>query len=249
MKAYVRGREEGEAVWMFDSLDTIKADAERTGGGFSVVGFLDFEGSSVPLHVNDRWDTGFYILAGEYSFVIANETVAASPGARVYVPRRIPHAWRCDSTEGRLLNVTAPGGFEGFYREAGESVPGSNTIARPQRTGCRSPVEHRGTARHQHRRATARRVDRGEATPVALPVSPLLPIREQDSVQRVCVRRGAATRLPPSKSEQRRCVVFAGIKFGRWSSSARTLYRRAVGQMRTVTRSRLTRLRSNDLPL
>jgi hypothetical protein len=24
------------------------------------VEFLDFEGSSVPLHVNDRWDSGFY---------------------------------------------------------------------------------------------------------------------------------------------------------------------------------------------
>jgi hypothetical protein len=40
---------------MFDALDTIKAGAERTGGGFSVVEFLDFEGSSVPLHVNNRW--------------------------------------------------------------------------------------------------------------------------------------------------------------------------------------------------
>jgi hypothetical protein len=35
-------------------LDTIKADAEGTGGGFTVVEFLDFEGSSVPVHVNDR---------------------------------------------------------------------------------------------------------------------------------------------------------------------------------------------------
>jgi quercetin dioxygenase-like cupin family protein len=123
MKPYVLGREEGEAIWMFDALDTIKADAERTGGGFSVVEFLDFEGSSVPLHVNDRWDTGFYTLDGEYSFVIADETVAASPGSWVYVPRGTPHAWRCDSREARLLSVTVPGGFEGFYRQAGESVP------------------------------------------------------------------------------------------------------------------------------
>jgi mannose-6-phosphate isomerase-like protein (cupin superfamily) len=123
MKPYVLGREEGEAIWMFDALDTIKADAERTGGGLSVVEFLDFEGSSVPLHVNDRWDTGFYILDGEYSFVIAEETVAASFGSWVYVPRGTPHAWRCDSLEARLLNVTVPGGFEDFYRHAGESVP------------------------------------------------------------------------------------------------------------------------------
>jgi hypothetical protein len=74
------GREEGQAIWMLDAQDTIKADAERTGGGFSVVEFLDFEGSSVPLHVNDRWGTGFCVLEGAYSFVIADETVAASVG-------------------------------------------------------------------------------------------------------------------------------------------------------------------------
>jgi mannose-6-phosphate isomerase-like protein (cupin superfamily) len=119
----VLGHEEGEAIWMFDALDTIKADAERTGGGLTVVEFLDFEGSSVPLHVKERWDTGFYILVGEYSFVIAGETVAASLGSWVYVPREVPHAWRCESAEGRLLSVTVPGGFEGFYRQAGESVP------------------------------------------------------------------------------------------------------------------------------
>lgn len=123
MKPYALGREEGEAIWMFDSLDTIKADVEHTGGGFTVVEFLDFEGSSVPLHVNDSWDTGFYILDGEYTFVIEDDSVAASPGAWLFVPRKTPHAWRCDSAGGRILNVTVPGGLEGFYRQAGESVP------------------------------------------------------------------------------------------------------------------------------
>ena len=117
------GREEGEAIWMLDAQDTIKADAERTGGGFSVVEFLDFEGSSVPLHVNDRWGTGFYVLEGEYSFVIADEMVAASVGWWVYVPPGTPHAWRCDSPGGQLLNVTVPRWLRGFYRRAGESVP------------------------------------------------------------------------------------------------------------------------------
>jgi hypothetical protein len=28
MKPYALGAEQGEAIWMFDSLDTIKADAE-----------------------------------------------------------------------------------------------------------------------------------------------------------------------------------------------------------------------------
>jgi hypothetical protein len=132
---------------MFDALDTIKAAAERTGGGFSVVEFLDFEGSSVPLHVNDRWDTGFNILDGEYSSVVADETVAASFGSWVYVPWGTPRAWRCDSLEARLLNVTVPGGFEGFYRLAGESVPDRSRLPpAANRMSKRSRTRRPGTA-------------------------------------------------------------------------------------------------------
>jgi quercetin dioxygenase-like cupin family protein len=122
MKPYLLAREEGEAVWMFDALDTIKSDADQTGGGFAVVELLDSEGSSVPLHVNERWDRGFYVLDGSYTFVLVDESLAAEPGAWIFVPRNTPHAWRCDSQEGRLLSVTAPGGVEDFYRQVGESV-------------------------------------------------------------------------------------------------------------------------------
>jgi quercetin dioxygenase-like cupin family protein len=122
MKPYSLAREEGDAFWMFDALDTIKAGGDQTGGGFAVVEFLDFEGSSVPLHINDRWDHGFYIIDGQYTFVIGDDVVAATPGTWVFVPRETARAWRCDSPEGRLLNVTAPGGFEGFYREAGKGI-------------------------------------------------------------------------------------------------------------------------------
>ena len=122
MKPYSLAREEGEAIWMFDALDTIKADADQTGGAFSAVEFLDFEGSSVPLHVKHTRDGSFYILAGEYTFVIAEETVAASSGTWIFVPRGTAHGWRCDSAQGRLLNITTPGGFERFYRQVGEPV-------------------------------------------------------------------------------------------------------------------------------
>jgi hypothetical protein len=50
MEPYVLGREEGEPIWMVDALDTIKAAAERTGGGVSVVEFLDFDGSLLVDH-------------------------------------------------------------------------------------------------------------------------------------------------------------------------------------------------------
>lgn len=132
MNPYVLGRDEGPAVWMFDALDTIKAEADQTAGSFSLFEFLDYEGSTVPLHSNDRWDRGFYVLDGDYTFFIGDDVHRASPGTWVFVPRGTAHSWRCESPQGRLLNLTVPGGFEAFYRDVGESV--SNRRALPARS-------------------------------------------------------------------------------------------------------------------
>jgi mannose-6-phosphate isomerase-like protein (cupin superfamily) len=132
MKPYSLARDEGDAIWMFDALDTIKADADQTGGGLSAVEFLDFEGSSVPVHVNDPWDRSFYILDGDYRFVIAEDTITVSLGGWVFVPRNTPHAWRCDSAKGRLLAIATPAGVEQFYRRVGESVTDRGRL--PSRT-------------------------------------------------------------------------------------------------------------------
>jgi quercetin dioxygenase-like cupin family protein len=122
MRAYSLAHGEGDAIWMFDSLDTIKAGADQTDGKLTAVEFLDFQGSSVPLHINDRWDSGFYIVEGEYTFVVGDDLVEASAGAWIFVPRNTAHGWRCQSARGRILNVTTPGGFEAFYRHVGQAV-------------------------------------------------------------------------------------------------------------------------------
>jgi hypothetical protein len=132
MKPYALARDEGEAIWMFDALDTIKASADQTGGGLTALEFLDFEGSSVPLHVNDRWDRGFYILEGDYTFVMGDERLVASTGAWVFAPRNTALAWRCESPRGRVLSITTPGGLEAFYREVGQPVADRNRL--PDRT-------------------------------------------------------------------------------------------------------------------
>ena len=146
MKPYWLAREEGEAIWMFDALDTIKADADQTGGGLSAVEFLDFEGSSVPLHVNERWDRSFYILDGDYTFVVGEEAIAASLGAWLFVPRSTPHAWRCDSAQGRLLTIATPGGVEAFYRQVGEPVTDRGRL--PGRTEPDVEALSRAVAQH-----------------------------------------------------------------------------------------------------
>ena len=122
----------GDARWMYDSVDTIKADASQTGGAFALVEFRTFEGSSPPTHVHSRFDNGLYVLEGKFTFHVGDESFVAGPGAWVYVPRNVPRTWRCDSSEGRVLSFTAPAGFEEFYREAGAPLADGDPL--PERS-------------------------------------------------------------------------------------------------------------------
>ena len=113
---------DGEALWMFDSLDTIKADSAQTDGAFAVVEFLGFEGSGPPTHVHAR-TVGIYVLEGEVTFSLGGERTDGVAGTWVCAPPGVELAWTCRTPTCRMLAITAPGGWEDFYREVGVPVP------------------------------------------------------------------------------------------------------------------------------
>src|SRR4028119_1539188 len=111
---------EGEALWWMGMLATIKATAEQTGGRYTLVEILAPEGFASPLHVHHFEDEGFWILEGEMTFYVGDQTIKARPGSFLFGPKEVPHAFRVDSGPARLLFVLSPAGFEDLVREMGE---------------------------------------------------------------------------------------------------------------------------------
>lgn len=96
----------------------IRIHGRDTGGVVSAVESHDAPGGGPPPHIHHREDETFQVLAGEYEFMVAGQTVHAPEGSTVFAPRGIPHTYRCVSaTTGRLLCVITPAGFEGFFEE------------------------------------------------------------------------------------------------------------------------------------
>src|SRR5215208_4435184 len=126
--AHVPG--EGEAFWWVGMLATIKATAEQTGGQYTLVEVLAPDGYGSVLHVHHFEDEGFYILEGEMTFYVGDQTIKARPGSYLFGPKDIPHAFTVDSGPARLLFVFSPGGLEGLIREIGE--PARSRTVPPQ---------------------------------------------------------------------------------------------------------------------
>ena len=118
---YVLGSEDGEALWFFGMLVTMKATSEQTGGEFLLIEELAPRGTATPLHVHPTDDESFYILEGEMTFYLEDDQpIPASAGSFVHIPKGyVPHAFRVDSETARFLVLTRPP-HEGFIRAAAE---------------------------------------------------------------------------------------------------------------------------------
>jgi quercetin dioxygenase-like cupin family protein len=123
-------RDEGEARWWFGALAEIKASAADTGGQMTVVEVTEHPGAEAPLHVHHRDDEGFWILEGEVTFEVGEETIEASAGDYVFGPRGIPHRFTVGDQGCRMLFIMVPGGMEDLIRATSEPAA-SRTLPPP----------------------------------------------------------------------------------------------------------------------
>jgi quercetin dioxygenase-like cupin family protein len=120
---YARRADPESSVWYLGCLFSVLADSQETGGRFGLVESLSPKGTEPPRHVHSREDEAFYLLEGEITFYIGEETHEATPGTFVLAPRGVPHSYTFETDEIRMLVLVAPGGFEEFFRPAQSSEP------------------------------------------------------------------------------------------------------------------------------
>jgi quercetin dioxygenase-like cupin family protein len=120
---------QGEARWWFGGLAEIKATAEDTGGRLTIIEVTEPPGMEAPLHVHHNEDEGFWILEGEVTLYVGDETIEASAGDFAWGPRDIPHRYSVGPNGCRMLFICTPAGFEGLVRDM--SVPAETRTLPP----------------------------------------------------------------------------------------------------------------------
>jgi mannose-6-phosphate isomerase-like protein (cupin superfamily) len=120
--AYVPPGEGSTSLWVFGELVTCKVQSHQTGGAYSLFETVTQPGGGPPPHVHHREDEGFWVLEGEYEFVVEGRATRAGAGSLVYVPRGKLHTHKnVGEKPGRMLIIQTPGGlYEGFFGEVGE---------------------------------------------------------------------------------------------------------------------------------
>jgi quercetin dioxygenase-like cupin family protein len=118
---YIRANT-GEAYWVMGDMFTYLVTGAESGGSyFTLIVDVGPHGGPPP-HVHHLEEEQFYLLGGELSFSVGDQTFRVQAGDFVHIPRETIHSFKNGPTPARLLVTFSPAGIEGFFREVGEPV-------------------------------------------------------------------------------------------------------------------------------
>src|SRR5918994_5166120 len=111
------GPGEGRTIPGRDTI-TLKATSEQTGGSIGFLEATSSPGTGPPRHVHHSCDELFYVLEGEFLFLVGERQVSGSAGTFVFIPRGTVHAAKVIGSEpGKVLVAYIPGGLERSFEE------------------------------------------------------------------------------------------------------------------------------------
>ena len=93
--------------------------------GYCLVEGLAAPGAGPPPNRHPADDESFYVIDGEFEFLIGDQKIIARAGDFVRVPKGEVHAFKnVGQAPARFLIMNAPGEVHrGFFSEAGEPMP------------------------------------------------------------------------------------------------------------------------------
>jgi quercetin dioxygenase-like cupin family protein len=107
-----------------DQVDMLVTQ-EMTGGSSATLVETSPPGGGPPPHQHRNEDETFFVIEGDYEFLVDGEWVKASAGDSFYRARGTIHTFRnCGTTSGRILIFVQPGAFQSYLEEISPlSVP------------------------------------------------------------------------------------------------------------------------------
>ncbi|HTF52696.1 MAG TPA: cupin domain-containing protein [Pseudonocardia sp.] len=97
---------------------TVKLGAAGSDGTVSAFELVMESGEGPGLHVHSREHELWYVLEGEFRFLLGDALVHQPTGGLAFGPRGIPHTFQnIGAGTGRLLVITSPSGLEEFFLE------------------------------------------------------------------------------------------------------------------------------------
>lgn len=128
----IRPATEGTRVAVVGDLYRYLATGDETGGAYATMDATVPPGGGPPPHVHSREEESFFVLEGEITFRLEDETIVAGPNTFVNIPIGALHSFKNESDQpARMLLTVAPAGLEKMFLEVGKVLTSPNEQPQP----------------------------------------------------------------------------------------------------------------------
>lgn len=109
-----------EAYWVMGTMFSYLVTGAESGGSYFTLLVDVGPELGPPPHVHHREEEQFYVLDGELTYWVGDQTFQATAGDFIHIPRETVHWFKNGPRHSRLLATFAPAGIEEFFRIIGE---------------------------------------------------------------------------------------------------------------------------------
>jgi quercetin dioxygenase-like cupin family protein len=117
---------DGRSIDLGNFTMTVKASADETGGGFSLVEAAEPPGFGPPMHTHTDAAEAFYVLDGLYRIFIEDDAFECPAGSFIFIPSGRRHGFRVGDVPSRKLNLYVPAAMIGYFDELSALVAGGD---------------------------------------------------------------------------------------------------------------------------
>ncbi|MBF0689060.1 MAG: cupin domain-containing protein [Cellulomonas sp.] len=122
MSATYVGPDEGLHHRMIDGDHVTKAQVKDAVGAFEVFEIVATAEQAAPPHVSP-WTGVMYVLEGEVTATVADDTYRVGPGGLVTLPAGTPVTFAASSATARFLAITSGDRAGAFFADLAQTVP------------------------------------------------------------------------------------------------------------------------------
>ncbi len=112
----------GQAYWFMGDMFTFLVTGEESGRSYFTMEISVVPGNGPGPHIHHLEDEQFYILEGNLTYWVGDQTFQVSAGDFIHIPRGTVHAFKNGISPAKLLVTFSPAGIEKFFQEVGEPV-------------------------------------------------------------------------------------------------------------------------------
>ena len=98
----------------------LKVSAKDTDGALCIYELHHTKIAGPGFHLHHEQDEWFFVIEGDFVFQVGEKTYKVGPGASLFAPRKVPHAFVNTTNTGKLIILLQPAGtIEQLFRVGG----------------------------------------------------------------------------------------------------------------------------------